>query len=35
MMQANSKFVMGQPILTVDELCKVGQPYIDLHKYYT
>jgi hypothetical protein len=34
MMQANSKFVMGQPMLTADELCKAGQPYIDLHNYY-
>jgi hypothetical protein len=34
MMQANPNFVMGQPILIVDELYKAGQPYIDLHNYY-
>jgi hypothetical protein len=35
MMQANLKFVMGQPMLTADELDKVGQACKDLHKYYT
>jgi hypothetical protein len=25
---------MGQPILTVDELHKSGQPCIDIHNYY-
>jgi hypothetical protein len=34
MMQANPKFVMGQPMLTTDELHKAGQPCIDLHNYY-
>jgi hypothetical protein len=34
MMQANPKFVIGHPMLTVDELFKVGQPCIDLHNYY-
>jgi hypothetical protein len=32
--QANLKFVMGQQMLTVDELRKAGQPFIDLHNYY-
>jgi hypothetical protein len=35
MMQANLKFVMGQPMLTADELDKVGQACKDLHNYYT
>jgi hypothetical protein len=34
MTQANLKFVMGQPMLTADELGKVGQPCIDFHNYY-
>jgi hypothetical protein len=34
MTQANPKFVMGQPMLTACELCKAGQPCIDLHNYY-
>jgi hypothetical protein len=34
MTQVNLKFVMGQPMLTVDELVKAGQPCIDLHNYY-
>jgi hypothetical protein len=34
MMQANPNFVMGQPMLTADELHKEGQPCIDLHNYY-
>jgi hypothetical protein len=25
---------MGQPMLSVDELHKAGQPYIDIHNYY-
>jgi hypothetical protein len=33
-MQTNPKFVMGQLILTVDELCKASQPCINLHNYY-
>jgi hypothetical protein len=33
MTEANPKFVMGQPMLTVDELDKAGQPCIDLHNY--
>jgi hypothetical protein len=33
-MQANPNFIMGRPILIVDELYKAGQPYIDLHNYY-
>jgi hypothetical protein len=34
MMQVNPNFVMGQLMLTTDELHKVGQPCIDLHNYY-
>jgi hypothetical protein len=34
MTQANPKFLMGEPILTVDELCSVGQPCVDFHNYY-
>jgi hypothetical protein len=34
MMQANPKFVIGQPMLIADELRKAGQPRIDLHNYY-
>jgi hypothetical protein len=34
MTYANMKFVMGKPMLTVDELCKAGQPCVDLHNYY-
>jgi hypothetical protein len=34
MTQANLKFVMGQQMLTVDELRKAGQLCIDLHNYY-
>jgi hypothetical protein len=33
-MQANLKFVMGQPMLTADELGKAGQACIYLHNYY-
>jgi hypothetical protein len=34
MTQANLKFVMGQPMLTANELGKAGQPCIELHNYY-
>jgi hypothetical protein len=34
MMQANPKFVIGQSMLTVNELDKTGQPCINLHNYY-
>jgi hypothetical protein len=34
MTQANSKFIMGQPMLIVDELGKAGQVCKDLHNYY-
>jgi hypothetical protein len=34
MMQANLKFVMGRPMLTVDTLHKVGKPCVKLHNYY-
>jgi hypothetical protein len=34
MMQANSKFVMGKPMLTIDVLHKAGQPCVELHNYY-
>jgi hypothetical protein len=34
MAQANLKFVMGKPMLTVDMLHKVGQPCVELHNYY-
>jgi hypothetical protein len=34
MTQANPKFVMGKPMLTVDVLHNAGQPCIDLHNYY-
>jgi hypothetical protein len=34
MTQANPKFIMGQPMLTIDELRKIGQPCIDIHNYY-
>jgi hypothetical protein len=34
MMLANLKFVMGQLMLTTDELHKAGQHCIDLHNYY-
>jgi hypothetical protein len=33
-MQANSKFVMGKPMLTVDALNKAGQPCVEFHNYY-
>jgi hypothetical protein len=34
MTQANPKFIMGKPMLTVDSLHKVGQPCVELHNYY-
>jgi hypothetical protein len=34
MMQANPKFIMGKPMLTVDMLHKTGQPCVELHNYY-
>jgi hypothetical protein len=34
MMQANLNFVMGQPMLTVDEQHEAGKPCINLHNYY-
>jgi hypothetical protein len=34
MTQANPKFVIGKPILTVNVLHKAGQPYVNLHNYY-
>jgi hypothetical protein len=34
MTHANLKFVMGQQMLTADELRKAGQLCIDLHNYY-
>jgi hypothetical protein len=33
MTQANPKFIMGKPMLTVDALHKAGQPCIELHNY--
>jgi hypothetical protein len=34
MMQANSKFVTGKPILTINVLHKVGQHCVELHICY-
>jgi hypothetical protein len=34
MMQANPKFVMGKPMLTVDTLKQVGKSCVELHNYY-
>jgi hypothetical protein len=34
MMQANPKFVMGRPMLTVNVLHKAGKPCMELHNYY-
>jgi hypothetical protein len=34
MMQANPKFVMGKPMLTVDVLHKTSQPCVEFHNYY-
>jgi hypothetical protein len=32
--QANPKFVMGKPMLTIDTLHKAGQPCVELQNYY-
>jgi hypothetical protein len=32
--QANPKFVMGRPTLTIDVLHKSGKPCVELHNYY-
>jgi hypothetical protein len=34
MMQANPKFVMGKPMLTVDALKQAGKSCVGLHHYY-
>jgi hypothetical protein len=34
MMQANTKFVMGRPMLTVDALHKAGKPCVELQNSY-
>jgi hypothetical protein len=34
MTQANPKFVMGMPMLTVDTLKLVGKSCVELHNYY-
>jgi hypothetical protein len=34
MTQANPKFVMGRPMLTVDALHKAGKSCVELHNYY-
>jgi hypothetical protein len=34
MTQANPKFVLGKPMLTVDALHMAGQPCVELHNYY-
>jgi hypothetical protein len=34
MTQVNPNFVMGRPMITIDELHKAGQPCINLHNYY-
>jgi hypothetical protein len=34
MMQANPKFVMGKPMLTVDTLKHVDKSCVKLHNYY-
>jgi hypothetical protein len=34
MTQANPKFVMGKPMLTVDALKQVGKSCVELHNYY-
>jgi hypothetical protein len=34
MTQANPKFVLGKPMLTVDTLHKASQPCVELHNYY-
>jgi hypothetical protein len=34
MMQANPKFVMGKPMLTVETLKQAGKSCVELHNYY-
>jgi hypothetical protein len=34
MTQANPKFVMGRPMLTVDRLHKASKSCVELHNYY-
>jgi hypothetical protein len=34
MMQANPKFVLDKPMLTVNVIHKAGQPCVELHNYY-
>jgi hypothetical protein len=34
MMQANPKFVMSRPMLTIDVLHRAGKPCVELHNYY-
>jgi hypothetical protein len=34
MTQANPKFIMGKPMLTINVLHKAGQPCAELHNYY-
>jgi hypothetical protein len=34
MTQANPKFVIGKPMLTVNALHKAGQPCVEFHNYY-
>jgi hypothetical protein len=34
MTQANPKFVLGKPMLTINVLHKVGQPCVELRNYY-
>jgi hypothetical protein len=33
-MHANLKYVRGQPMLIVDQLCQAGQYCVELHNYY-
>jgi hypothetical protein len=34
MMQANPKFVLGKPMLTIDALKQAGKSCVELHNYY-
>jgi hypothetical protein len=34
MMQANPKFIMGKPMLTVNALKQAGKSYVEFHNYY-
>jgi hypothetical protein len=34
MTQANPKFVLGKPMLTVDAIHKAGQPCVEFYNYY-